>query len=1105
MGRSKKNWDHLVDHSGNYGIDVKNGLYPAIKGTLKGQTGQKGEPGLGGNKGNQGTPGLNGQAGKKGERGDSVTGPQGDPLVFDDLTQAQRDAIKGQKGADGQEGGKGDEAVAPVLFFKGQVDNMQGLPAGAGVGDTYYVTLDSAYFAWDGSKWVGVGNAIKGQKGIVGEKGPSGSTGSGGGTGQKGEAGKDGTDGIKGDRGVEGKSAYDTAVEDGFVGTESEFIQSLKGEPGVDANGNSIDLNDYYTKVETDDIIQFFDTPESAFNYFKHSTQNHVLTGNISFAATDRSKPIYDEGCAQIDSNATIDVDRRPPFKNMDRMLLVNYAIFDPNGSRSSQYSVIQVVYTDDEQEEYKSFIRRAQPAQGQFTDWHVNSFDPNLYYTKKELVALINNIADTTYEVRADIGPKGEDSTATLTLHEKNGSGLSDSSVIFQGLNGIDVRRESGRIILDTSSIAGMNYVGPIQAGNDPYDRVPNPNKGDFLLYASSGVAWNGENVTTGDMVIFTPNNPLEPWGHIFIGGETGVVSVSTTGILELEGDAANPVIGLPADKVVSPEELQEILVDYAKWREVISVLRGRRIGSLSDVESGSAILGSGGSYGTQVDSLPAPPLTKGTYFPDVSNNTLYFAQNDVIGRNVEQFYNQILPDLTEIRIVSVEGDFDLISKVLEKSFDGKNYGLVFPEQYILRNIDASDAGFNLNILENYDTPDNSVLVYDEATRKWYPEPKESGFLEVEADAKYLPLKGPATFQGKLIVSGGQGDETSGEIDLTGSLKVVGDVEVAGTTRARRGFLSASDSPTDAWKTDQPHGVVTLAKLREFTDEALLPENASFLPLIGGELTGPLTLSQTLGLVVPSGDAVISASGSSDAALVFKVQEGESQLKTVFSLDPGVANFQGLRVAGVGTARDFNDALSFGQAKTYFMPINIEGGETPDGPGSSDGDISIVGSGKLTVKKDAFIVEIDEVNRLRATSSGVEFDKAFSKSITGSYAANELTTYQTVVDLIDTVKFEDAAFDSKSYARKNGEWSRIKYSDIEGTPPAGEGGEGGIEDVPATPIGDLYLRKAQGSQLGGTWIKYETATAEIVDSLPVKPVRGTIYLTSSNVVAIGI
>ncbi len=54
-----------------------------------------------------------------------------------------------------------------------------------------------------------------------------------------------GEDGIIG---VDGKSAYQIALDNGFVGTESEWLASLKGE-GVDAS-------DYYTKTETDNALK---------------------------------------------------------------------------------------------------------------------------------------------------------------------------------------------------------------------------------------------------------------------------------------------------------------------------------------------------------------------------------------------------------------------------------------------------------------------------------------------------------------------------------------------------------------------------------------------------------------------------------------------------------------------------------------------------------------------------------------------------------------------------------------------------------------------------------------------------------------------------------
>ena len=52
--------------------------------------------------------------------------------------------------------------------------------------------------------------------------------------GTNGIDGKDGKDGADGKDGVDGKSAYELAVENGFVGTVDEWLDSLKGESGDD-------------------------------------------------------------------------------------------------------------------------------------------------------------------------------------------------------------------------------------------------------------------------------------------------------------------------------------------------------------------------------------------------------------------------------------------------------------------------------------------------------------------------------------------------------------------------------------------------------------------------------------------------------------------------------------------------------------------------------------------------------------------------------------------------------------------------------------------------------------------------------------------------------
>ena len=101
---------------------------------------------------------------------------------------------------------------------------------------------------------------IKGEKGDKGEKGEKGDIGAQGLPGKDGEDGQDGhtpvitinddgywvidgvatyvkatgTNGQNGSNGVNGKSAFEIAVENGYIGTEQEWLESLKGADGQD-------------------------------------------------------------------------------------------------------------------------------------------------------------------------------------------------------------------------------------------------------------------------------------------------------------------------------------------------------------------------------------------------------------------------------------------------------------------------------------------------------------------------------------------------------------------------------------------------------------------------------------------------------------------------------------------------------------------------------------------------------------------------------------------------------------------------------------------------------------------------------------------------------
>ncbi len=178
--------------------------------TLVGPQGTVGNDGPQGPKGDTGDTGAPGIAGKsayevavdEGFVGDEATwlaslvGPQGVP------------GTNGEDGAPGAEGPKGDQGDAGTPGAPGAAgaDGVDGKSA-------YQVAVDTG-FVGDETAWLAS---------LVGPEGPKGDTG---------DAGADGTPGTPGASGADGKSAYEVAVDGGFVGNEAAWLASLVGPQG---------------------------------------------------------------------------------------------------------------------------------------------------------------------------------------------------------------------------------------------------------------------------------------------------------------------------------------------------------------------------------------------------------------------------------------------------------------------------------------------------------------------------------------------------------------------------------------------------------------------------------------------------------------------------------------------------------------------------------------------------------------------------------------------------------------------------------------------------------------------------------------------------------
>ena len=210
-----------------YDIAVENGFggnQTAWLQSLKGETGDKGETGV------QGPQGEKGDTGAQGPKGDTgAQGPKGD---------------KGDTGAQGPQGEQGKQGLPGV----DGVDGKDGKDGAEGK-SAYEIAVKNGF---DGTEqeWLDSLKGVDGVQGPKGEQGIQGVQGEQGAQGIQGEIGPQGPQGEvgpQGEKGADGKSAYEIAVANGFVGSESDWLASLKGE--------SLNPESYYSKAEVDQKI----------------------------------------------------------------------------------------------------------------------------------------------------------------------------------------------------------------------------------------------------------------------------------------------------------------------------------------------------------------------------------------------------------------------------------------------------------------------------------------------------------------------------------------------------------------------------------------------------------------------------------------------------------------------------------------------------------------------------------------------------------------------------------------------------------------------------------------------------------------------------------
>ena len=122
----------------------------------------------------------------------------------------------------------------------------------------------------------------QGPSGVPGVQGPQGPRGYNGQDGEQGEEGPEGPQGPIGPTGAPGDSAYDVAVNNGFAGSEADWLLSLEGPQGPPGGGASLD--DFFVQIGS---------PPTSGGYLEYTKTNNK--GVFTFYPADVSSGVQEE------------------------------------------------------------------------------------------------------------------------------------------------------------------------------------------------------------------------------------------------------------------------------------------------------------------------------------------------------------------------------------------------------------------------------------------------------------------------------------------------------------------------------------------------------------------------------------------------------------------------------------------------------------------------------------------------------------------------------------------------------------------------------------------------------------------------------------------
>ena len=195
----------------------------------------------------------------------------------------------------GFEGENSNVPPTPDLYQQ-LLQKIQSASKGTDGKSAYEIAVEHGFVGTE-TEWL---ESLKGVDGKEGVNGKDGCDGRNGADGLPGKDGKNGADGLPGRDGIDGKSAYIIAVEHGFSGTETEWLQSLKGKDGI-----TPDMSDYATKTDIAELqkqiesisgisyISVFESGSNALQKYGDSIYTYYNDGYRSLAGFAESYPHF--------------------------------------------------------------------------------------------------------------------------------------------------------------------------------------------------------------------------------------------------------------------------------------------------------------------------------------------------------------------------------------------------------------------------------------------------------------------------------------------------------------------------------------------------------------------------------------------------------------------------------------------------------------------------------------------------------------------------------------------------------------------------------------------------------------------------------------------